>query len=153
VSAGLLVDGTAHVLFARSAHVSITNLSLTNFREALRPLERTDLVVVAHNALFDLGFLLREGIRVGGEVRDTLKLLRLMDQDRGAQGEGSDRHKPRRDLLAAEGVSEFLDYRLKSAAAQLLGLKMPSLPDGIELAPYPVHATYLTCDLLGTKAL
>src|SRR5437868_6410429 len=82
VSAGLLVDDVAYVLFARSAHVSVTNLPQAEFLDALRPLERADLTVIAHNAMFDLGFLLREGIRVGGEVHDTLKLLRLLDQDR-----------------------------------------------------------------------
>lgn len=173
VSAGLLVDKTVYVLFARSSHVSIRNLSLAEFRDALRPLERTDLIVIAHNALFDLGFLKREGIRVCGEVRDTLKLHRLLDQDRGVERAGSAKknplrlldqdggveragsakHNPRRDLLAPDGAPMYLDYKLKHVAGQLLGIKMPHLPGSIELAPYDVHATYLTCDLVGTKAL
>ena len=86
VSAGLLVDGIAYILFARSSHVSVTNLPLDAFREAIRPLEeRKDLVIIGHNFLFDLRFLLREGIRVGGDIHDTLKLLRLLDQDRGGE--------------------------------------------------------------------
>jgi DNA polymerase I-like protein with 3'-5' exonuclease and polymerase domains len=153
VSAGLLVDEIAYVLFARSTHVSVRNLPLPAFREALQPLERADLIVIAHNARFDLGLLLREGIRVGGEVHDTLKLLRLIDQDRGAEREGSTKRRPRRDLRAPEHAPMLLDYKLKHVAGQLLGLKMPHFPGSIALAPYDKHATYLTCDLVGTKAL
>jgi DNA polymerase I-like protein with 3'-5' exonuclease and polymerase domains len=153
VSAGLLVEGVAHVLFARSGHAGVANLPLPLFREALRPLERKDLAVVAHNAPFDLGFLRREGVRVGGEVRDTLKLLRLVDQDRGAGRDDSGRHPPRADLRAADDAPRLLDYKLKHVARQLLGLKMPGFPGAIELAPYAAHATYLASDLLGTRAL
>src|SRR5262245_41012862 len=70
VSAGLLIDGVAYILFARSRHASITKLPLATFYDALRPLERPDLTVVGHNAIFDLSFLRREGIVVQGEVRD-----------------------------------------------------------------------------------
>ena len=153
VSAGLLIDGVAYVLFVRSSHVSIRNLSLPTFRAALQPLAREDLVVIAHNALFDLGFLHREGIHVGGEVRDTLKLLRLLDQDRGGERDGSSKRKPRRDLRATADSLILLNYRLKNVAGQLLGIKMPTFPGSIEVAPYGTHATYLACDLAGTKRL
>src|SRR4051794_38396237 len=96
VSAGLLVDGIAYILFARSLHASITNSPLPIFYGALRPLERPDLTIIGHNAPFDLGFLRREGIVVRGEVRDTLKLLRLIDQDRGRDGKGSESKQARR---------------------------------------------------------
>jgi DNA polymerase I-like protein with 3'-5' exonuclease and polymerase domains len=153
VSAGLLVDGIPYILFARSSHISVSNLPLADFRQALQPLERTDLIVVGHNALFDLGFLLREGVRVGGEVRDTLKLLRLLDQDRGGERGELEKRRPRRDLSAGDDAHMVLDYRLKHVAGQLLGIKMPHFPGSIELAPYKQHATYLACDLLGTKRL
>jgi DNA polymerase I-like protein with 3'-5' exonuclease and polymerase domains len=153
VSAGLLVDGVAHVLFVRAAHVSIRNLAVEEFREALRPLERPDLVVVGHNLRFDLGFLLRDGIAVRGEPRDTLKLLRLLDQDRGGDGSVTGRREPRKDLRSPDGAPARLDYKLKHVAGQLLGLRMPHFPGAIALAPYRTHATYLACDLVGTQAL
>ena len=155
VSVGLLVDDTAFILFARSSHVSIRNLPLASIKEALQPLERKDLTVIGHNISFDLGFLAREGISVNGEIHDTLKLLRLLDQDRGGERSESStgRHSPRRDLAAAEDRPVLLDYKLKHVAGQLLGIRMPSFPGSIELTPYKPHATYLTCDLLGTKKL
>jgi hypothetical protein len=94
VSAGLLIDGVAHLLFARSLAPGAPNLPVGDFRAALEPLEREDLAIVGHNLPFDLAFLRREGARVGGECRDTLKVLRLLDQDRGA---GAAR-EARRDL-------------------------------------------------------
>ena len=150
VSAGLLIDGVAHLLFARTLHPNIANIPAEDFRGALGPLERADLVVVGHNLPFDLAFLRREGIRVSGECRDTLKILRLMDQDRGG---GAVQGQARLDLHAPDGAEPLLNYRLKDAARQLLGLKMPHFPGAIERVSYAEHRTYLTCDLLGTRAL
>lgn len=152
VSAGILVDEIAYILFLRSSHPSIRNLSREIFLDALQPLARTDLVVIGHNLPFDLRFLKREGVQVGGEARDTLKLLRLIDQDRGREGGTQDKHQPRMDLAAPDG-GEIMNYKLKAVAAQLLGIRMPSFPGQIELAPYDRHARYLACDLVGTKKL
>jgi DNA polymerase I-like protein with 3'-5' exonuclease and polymerase domains len=149
VSAGLLIDGVAHLLFVRSLHPSIANLPGAAFRDALDPLARPDLVVVGHNLPFDLAFLRREGVPVAGEGRDTLKILRLLDQDRGAGSQGH----ARVDLRAPEDTEPLLNYRLKDVARQLLGLRMPHFPGAIERVPYAAHRTYLTCDLLGTRAL
>src|SRR5262249_35041775 len=102
VSAGLLIDGVAYILFARSRHASITKLPVSTFYDALRPLERKDLVIIGHNFLYDLGCLRREEIVVQGEIRDTLKILRLIDQDRGREGK-----KPRIDLMASDGAPLF----------------------------------------------
>jgi DNA polymerase I-like protein with 3'-5' exonuclease and polymerase domains len=152
VSAGLFVDGVAHILFARSIHASIRNLPLDDFRSALLPLERSDLVVIGHNLLFDLSFLRREGIRVTGEARDTLKLLRLLDQDRGREGGGQEGHRPRIDLRAPDGP-QAMNYKLKPVVAQLLNIHMNDFPGNMELAPYEIHARYLTSDLVGTWKL
>ncbi len=46
-----------------------------------------------------------------------------------------------------------MDYKLKHVCGQLLGLRMPHFPGAIALAPYRVHAAYLACDLIGTRAL
>jgi DNA polymerase I-like protein with 3'-5' exonuclease and polymerase domains len=153
VSAGLLVDDVAHILFARSDHAGVRNLPAAEFLEALGPLGRPELVVVAHNARFDLSFLRREGIVVCGEVRDTLKLLRLLDQDRGGDKEATGRGEPRLDRRAPAEAPLHLDYKLKHVCGQLLGLRLRHFPGAIARAPYVVHATYLASDLLGTRAL
>ncbi|HKM54800.1 MAG TPA: DNA polymerase [Isosphaeraceae bacterium] len=149
VSAGLLIDDVAYLLFVRTLHPSITNVSETEFHAALEPLSRPDLVVVGHNLPFDLAFLRRDGVAVAGECRDTLKILRLLDQDRGAGSQG----RARLDLRAPAGAEVLLNYRLKDVARQLLGLRMPYFPGTIERVPYAAHRTYLACDLLGTRAL
>lgn len=153
VSAGVLINGDAHILFARSMHASIRNLPLDVFRAALRPLERSGLKVIGHNLPFDLGFLRREGIHVTGEVRDTRKLLQLLDQDRGREGGGGeDKHWPRTDLRAPGGPA-LMNYKLKAVVAQLLGIHMEDFPGNMELAPYETHARYLASDLVGTWKL
>ena len=149
VSAGLLIDGVAYLLFLRSLHASIANLPVGAFRDALAPLARPDLTVVGHNLPFDLAFLRREGVPVAGEGRDTLKILRLLDQDRGAGSQG----QARVDLRAPAGAEVLLNYRLKDVVRQLLRKRMPYFPGAIERVPYAEHRTYLACDLLGTRAL
>lgn len=151
VSAGLLVDGTPHLLFVRSAHASVPNLPAAALRRTLAPLARRDLVVVGHNLPFDLGFLHREGVTVAAEARDTLKILRLLDQDRAESGQG--RTEPRSDRRAPAGASPALNYKLKDVARQLLGLRMPHFPGSIATVPLAAHARYLTSDLIGTEAL
>ena len=120
------------------------------FRSALEPLGRPDLVLVGHNLPFDLGFLWREGIRTFGECRDTLKMLRLLDQDRGREG---GQGMGRLDLQAPVGAEPVLNYRLKDVGPAAVGLKMPYFPGSIEWVPYAQHCKYLACDLLGTRAL
>ena len=102
VSAGLLIENTAHILFVRSLSASIRNLAPDVFRRALEPLGRSDLTLILHNAVFDLGFLSREGIEVNARIHDTLKMLRLLDQDRGSWADDrTEVRQPRRDLRAA----------------------------------------------------
>src|SRR5512135_2172944 len=149
VSAGLLIDGVAYVLFVRTLHSSIINVPESEFHEALQPLARPELTVVGHNLPFDLAFLRREGVPVTGEGRDTLKILRLLDQDRGSGSQG----QARVDLRAPAGAEVLLNYRLKDVVRQLLRKRMPYFPGAIERVPYTAHRTYLACDLLGTRAL
>ena len=101
------------------------------FRDALAPLARPDLTVVGHNLPFDLAFLRREGVPVAGEGRDTLKILRLLDQDRGAGSQG----QARVDLRAPAGAEVLLNYRLKDVVRQLLRQRMPYFPGTIETGP------------------
>src|SRR5271165_5506484 len=79
VSAGLLVDDHIFVLFLRSVHAGVRNLSLDRFRTALEPLADPRLTLVFHNAGFDLGHLHRERIATTGTIHDTMQILRLLD--------------------------------------------------------------------------
>ena len=151
VSAGILVVDTIHILFLRSVHRTVRNLPLDQFRWALEPLARGDLISVYHNAPFDLGHLHREGIRVGGTVHCTLQMLRLLDQDRG--GDGTDVFRRRRDLRAGPDDPKFTDYRLKHVVPMLVGLRMIDFPGSMAALPYREHVRYLASDLVGTKAL
>jgi len=153
VSVGVLVDCVAYILFARSLHCSVVSLPWNVVAEALTPLSRKDLIVVGHNFKFDLGFLNRAGVSVGGEVRDTLAILRLLDQDRLGGGGGRRKRFPRRDLRAPEHAPVTLDYRLKHVAGQLLGLHLIDFPGQVELLHRDAHAKYLASDLVGTRAL
>ena len=151
VSAGLLIDGVAHILFVRSR--VIQNISLRAFHDALEPLGiRRDKTIVGHNIGFDLWFLEREGISVRGTIHDTEKLLRLMDCDRG---KNTDILSARIDRLAPLGSPIRMDYKLKNIVPQLLGLRMVGFDNSTPMAslPYAQHVLYLTSDLLGTKAL
>ena len=154
VSVGLLIDGVAYVLFFRSMHFSIRNIDPKWLPFVLKPLEAGDHVLVGHNLAFDIKFLRGEGVHVRGVVHDTLKILRLLDQDRGTdKGASSGQRVPRKDLRAPVEAPYHLDYRLKHVVPQLLGIRMPEFPGQIEMAPYQLHATYLASDLLGTKIL
>jgi DNA polymerase I-like protein with 3'-5' exonuclease and polymerase domains len=160
VSAGVLVGDCAYILYVRSRHPSVRNLPLSAFRAALEPLGRRDLTLVFHNAVFDLGFLKREGIRVDAVIHDALKALLLLDQDRGPlpreQEEGQARparQQARIDLRAPAGAPVTLDYKLKHVARQLLGLRLREFPGSIETAPRHVHDRYLLSDLVGTRRL
>src|SRR5262245_7394379 len=94
VSVACLVDDRAFVLPVRSLHATVCNIALPALRHALAPLgTRTDLVVIGHNLAFDRRILAADGIHIVGEVRDTMKLLKLIDPDRGA----SDKQRARLD--------------------------------------------------------
>ena len=89
-------------------------------------------------------------------MRDTIKLLRLIDQDRRGSSESA-RRRPRRDLQAPENSPFTLSYGLKAVAGQILGIRMVSFPGerergsrGMDLVPYEEHAMYLASDLVGT---
>ena len=150
VSVGFLVDDIAFILFVASSHLSVAKhqIQLQDLRQAMKPLtEREDLVVVFHNAVFDLGFLDRINIRIAGQIDDTMKLLQLIDPDRKTRANDSivkrfDRHS---------GLT--LDYRLKSAVLSLLDISAPNFPGRAEMLPYLIHVIYLICDLLSTRSL
>jgi DNA polymerase I-like protein with 3'-5' exonuclease and polymerase domains len=151
VSVGVLIGETAFILFVGSHHASICNISMANLTEALGPLARADLTVMGHNFRFDYGFLTRAGIRVSARIVDTLKLLRLLDQDRG--GDKDERRRPRIDRRAPAGARLLLNNRLKDVVPQLLGVRLRDFPGRIEAAPYQEHVLYLANDLIGTRLL
>lgn len=151
VSAGILVDDAVYILFLRTLHHTLRNISISQFRWALEPLMTGTLTTVYHNAPFDLGHLHRAGIKVGGTVHCTLQMLRLLDQDRG--GDGAEVMRRRRDLRAPAGAPKFTDYKLKHVFPMLVGLRMLDFPGSMAGLPYNQHVRYLASDLIGTKAL
>lgn len=134
VSAGILVDDAVYILFLRTLHHTLRNISISQFRWALEPLAREQLTTVYHNAPFDLGHLHRAGIKVGGTVHCTLQMLRLLDQDRG--GDGAEVMRRRRDLRAPAGAPKFTDYKLKHVVPMLVGLRMLDFPGSISAFAY-----------------
>jgi hypothetical protein len=57
-------------------------------------------------------------------IYDTIRLLRLLDSDRGAEGGADERRRPRIDRRTCK----FLNYRLKAVVSQLLGVHMLDFP-------------------------
>ena len=111
------------------------------------------MVLVFHNAKFDLPRLRQFGVCYGGKIIDTLQLLRLLDQDRGFHTESQGRQRPRIDLNAPGGP-RYLNYRLKDVASQLCGIKPFYTPDRtMSLVPFETHRRYLAHDLLCTQRL
>ncbi len=151
VSVGLIVDGQVYILFVRSRRVA--NVSVDQLKQALAPLTfRKDLTVAGHTVNFDVGMLDREGIVVAGTIHDTELLLRLLDQDRGRN---KDVYAARLDRKAPPDSPRFLDYRLKHAVPQLLGVRMVPFEDHMPMVwlPYQQHVQYLTSDVVGTALL
>jgi DNA polymerase I-like protein with 3'-5' exonuclease and polymerase domains len=142
VSVALKVGLTIFVLFRRS--LVIPNLSEAALRRALEPLARRDLVLLLHNAPFDLEKLRREGVVVGARVIDSLRLLRLIDNDR------LERFDLRRPPLR-------LNYRLKPVCRVRYGIDPPEeFAAGTvhaDTLPYERHVRYVVSDLLLTERL
>lgn len=123
VAVGVLVGRDAHILVT-DEHRDLSSLphrvTASVVAEALAPLStRPDLELVAHNAVFDVGMLERAGIAVHAQVRDTMKLLKLLDGDRGKEvddeGTGTRSHRIDRRY------DEALNYKLKDVARHELG--------------------------------
>lgn len=146
VSVGVLVGTELYILFTGSNELTVVplNTSLADLRMALAPLaERTDLVVIFHNAGFDLGFLKRTGVEIHCPVHDTLKLLLMLDSDRGRKELGR--------FLRRGG--HYLNYRLKDVVEAELNVIAPHFPGAAALLTYREHVRYLASDVLITARL
>ena len=151
VSVGILVAGIIHIMFHRSRHATVRNLPIERIRDALSPLaDRVDLIVVGHGIGFDLGHLRRVDIPIRCRIRDTEKLLRLVDQDRGR--DGGDVKTARVDRRHPGGP-KWMNCKLKDVVPQLLGLPMIDFPGAMDLLDRTRHVQYLSRDLAGTRAL
>lgn len=141
-----------HVLFTgRCPHASIQPhiSSDDTIGEALGALARPGLVLVGHNLQYDLSLLRREGYEYHGFVRDTLTMLRLVDQDRNFSNDTD----ARRDLRAPAGA-EWTNYRLKDVCGQLFGIRPLYTPSAnMRMVSYREHAVYLAHDLFLTHQL
>jgi len=163
LSYGFRIDGVNHVLFTpRCSHPSIQRYvsdyaDIRNALEAIRM--RGGLMLVGHNIKYDLILLQREGSTYTGECRDTLGLLRLLDQDRGFSTVTDEDDTSRlattaRYDLAAPGGIRYLNYRLKDVVANLCGIRAMYTPSkSMLLVPYRTHTTYLCHDLYVTERL
>ena len=160
LSLGFRIHGVNHILFTeRCLHASINRYAVsdTDLRWALQPLATKDnhLVLVGHNLKFDLAMLIREGLPYKGDVRDTLGILRLTDQDRGHSTSDVGRDTTARiDLASPQNPRKELNYKLKDLAAQMCGIRPMYTPSKMmQLVPYRTHATYLAHDLYVTEKL
>ena len=151
VSAGVLVDDHAFILFLRSEHAGIRNIAVDRLRWALEPLANPCLTLVFQNACFDLDHLDPEGVVAAGTIHDTMQLLRLMDQDRG--GDGADVKTRRRYLSPWMDLNPFTSYKLKDCVPRLTHVGMIDYPGSVAALPYRDHVRYLVSDLIGTRAL
>jgi DNA polymerase III epsilon subunit-like protein len=135
VSVGVLVDSELYILFTGSGELTVVplNISLDQLRHALAPLsERTDLTAVFHNAVFDLGFLLRAGVDVRCQVFDTAKLFLLLDPDRKREEVGRSNRR----------YKTIPNYRLKDLVQLELNIIAPHFPgDVAELEYAPTLGT------------
>ena len=154
-SVGLLVDGVAYILLVGTSDVSTIKHRITwpQLHNALAPLaQRDDLVLVLHNAVFDLTRLDLAGVKIVCQIHDAQKMLKLHDSDRGKEKDDGTGNKggPAR---YERRFREWMNYRLK-AVVKHEGLILPiESPDNIAGLPYREHVRYLTSDLLVTKAL
>lgn len=155
VAAGLLCGGVAHILVT-DQHRDISSVGLRMpvdcLRSALAPLaKRPELSVVMHNAAFDVGMLERAGISVKCRVADTLKLVKLVDSDRGTDfGDTSvGSQRPRRQ----RSTGQPLNYRLKDLARTILGVRPLDFPGAVAELHLEQLVRYLKSDLLVTDML
>lgn len=156
MAAGVLVNRDAHILVT-NAHREVTSLekrvTLEQLRRALSPLAtRPELIVVFHNAPFDVAMLERAGIPVNCQIHDTQKLLKLLDPDRGPEqddGHGTGSHLPRFERR----YEQPLNYKLKSVANHQLDIEPLDYPGNMVALPLPRLVRYLKSDLIVTREL
>lgn len=156
VAAGVLIGRDAFIMVTEEHHdlSSVgTRISSAELREALSPLRlRQDLVVVFHNAAFDLAMLERHGMPVGCIVHDTMKLLKLIDSDRGREqddGFGTGTHTARFERR----YGECLNYKLKDVARHLLNTDPQDFPGNADRLRLDTLVAYLKSDLITTSQL
>jgi DNA polymerase I-like protein with 3'-5' exonuclease and polymerase domains len=155
VAAGLLIDPTAHILIT-TEHRDLSSLGLRitvpELKHALEPLaSNMGLVAVFHNACFDVAMLERAGIPVRCRIDDTMKLLKLLDSDRGPDRDdgagGSQQPRYERRYKAT------MNYKLKDVALHLLNLTAREFPGQPSDLALDTLVRYLRSDLLVTHQL
>ncbi|QDT50489.1 DNA polymerase I, thermostable [Symmachiella dynata] len=156
VSAGVLVDRDAFLLIT-DEHCELSSaanrISQEELRDALSPLTTNPkLVAVFHNAAFDVAMLERHLIPVCCAVHDTMKLLKLIDSDRGREiddGFGTGTHSARFERR----YGEALNYKLKDVARHLLDVQSRDFPGPANRLHLDKLVGYLKSDLLVTREL
>jgi DNA polymerase I-like protein with 3'-5' exonuclease and polymerase domains len=156
VAAGVLVGHHAHIMLT-DQHRGISGINhqipVEDLPVALAPFTtHPNLVVVMHNAVFDVAMLERAGVRVNCIVHDTMKLLKLYDSDRGHERDdetGTGSHLPRLERR----FNQPLNYKLKDVGRHLLGINPLDFPGSVTTLPFNELRTYLRSDLLTTREL
>ncbi|MHC4398747.1 MAG: DNA polymerase [Planctomycetota bacterium] len=155
VAAGALIGKTTHILIT-DEHRDLSSLrcriTAPELKKALEPLAgNEDLIVVFHNACFDVPMLERAGIPVCCQVHDTMKLLKLLDSDRGPERDdgtgGSQQPRYERRYKAT------MNYKLKDVALHLLNLTAREFPGQPSDLALDTLVKYLRSDLLVTRQL
>ncbi|HEV3237482.1 MAG TPA: DNA polymerase, partial [Gemmataceae bacterium] len=156
VAIGVLINRDAHILLTdehRDLSSAGKRAGLKELVQVLAPLtNRTDLVAVFHNAVFDVAMLERAGVHVNCQIHDTMKLLKLLDGDRGPEmgdGAGTGTRQPRFERR----YKEALNYKLKDLAGHLLNVKPLGYPGDPSMLPCDQLIRYLKSDLLVTHEL
>ena len=155
VAAGILIDQTAHILITEE-HCDLSSIgyrvSATELKSVLDPLaSNQDLIVVFHNACYDALMLELAGIPVRCQIHDTMKLLKLIDSDRGSDHDdgagGSQQPRYERRYRAT------MNYKLKDVALHLLNLAAEEFPGQQSSLALGTLVKYLRSDLLVTREL
>lgn len=156
VSAGVLVDRDAFVLVT-DEHCDLSSVGIRigwdELCDALSPLTtKPELIAVFHNAAFDLGMLERHDVPVRCIVHDTMKLLKLVDSDRGREvddGSGTGTHRARFERR----YGEAMNYKLKDISRHLLDVQARGFPGPANRLHLDDLVAYLKSDLLVTREL
>ncbi len=94
----------------------------------------------------------RAGIKVNAPVSDTLKLMKLIDSDRGSEfdaGESGGNQRPRLHRV----TGDLLNYRLKDLVRAELRINPLDFPDCVSTLPVADLTQYLKSDLVATSKL
>jgi len=139
IGISIAVDGWSGYFPIR--HDNGSNLDPTLILNWLKEQLSTDCDKVFHNAMYDVGWLRREGVEVKGEIKDTLIAAPLLDENRFSYS---------LNALAKTYIASSKDEKILRAAAQEWGIdakgEMWKLP-AMYVGPYAEQDAKATLEL------